>query len=149
MLVFFEQALVNEGVPLQHWDRNLTVSMYITDVMTTPSGPFQRRHGCLHATHDRNKRHPFCRDYVSVSSHARFPSIHLGDPAQIGINDISKPDWGDAQEIPDNQMPVFWACGVTPQNAIRMAKPEICITHTPGSMLITDLPAHGNAALKD
>lgn len=144
----FEQALVNEGVPLQHWDRNLTVSMYITDVMTTSSGPF--RGGTVVSMRPMTAINAI----RSVEITSRFPHthgspIHLGDPAQIGINDISKPDWGDAQEIPDNQIPVFWACGVTPQNAIRMAKPEICITHTPGSMLITDLPAHGNATPKD
>ena len=144
----FEQALVNEGVPLQHWDRNLTVSMYITDVMTTPSGPF--RGGTVVSMRPMTAINAI----RSVEITSRFPHthgspIHLGDPAQIGINDISKPDWGDAQEIPDNQIPVFWACGVTPQNAIRMAKPEICITHTPGSMLITDLPAHGDATPKN
>ena len=144
----FEQALVNEGVPLQHWDRNLTVSMYITDVMTTPSGPF--RGGTVVSMRPMTAINAI----RSVEITSRFPHthgspIHLGNPAQIGISDISKPDWGDAQEIPDNQIPVFWACGVTPQNAIRMAKPEICITHTPGSMLITDLPAHGDATPKN
>lgn len=139
----FEQALVNEGVPLQHWDRSLTVSMYVTNVMTTPAGPFGG--GTVVSMRPMTARNAI----RSVEITSRFPHthgspIHLGDPAQIGINDISKPDWGDAQQIRDNQIPVFWACGVTPQNAIRMAKPEMCITHTPGSMLITDLPAEGD-----
>ena len=144
----FEQALVNEGVPLQHWDRNLTVSMYVTEMMTTPAGPFSG--GTVVSMRPMNARNAIrAVEVTSRFPHTHGSPIHLGDPAQIGINDISKPDWGDPQEIPDNQMPVFWACGVTPQNAIRMAKPEICITHTPGSMLITDLPAQLDAKLKD
>jgi len=75
----------------------------------------------------------------------RFPSVHgaplhFGDPAQIGISDINNPDFGDAVTIKEGEVPVFWACGVTPQVAIECAKPPICITHSPGHMLITDLP---------
>jgi uncharacterized protein YcsI (UPF0317 family) len=74
---------------------------------------------------------------------SRFPRVHgapvhFGDPAQIGIADISKPDYGDVTEIGPGEVPVFWACGVTPQSAIREAKPEISITHKPGCMLVTD-----------
>jgi uncharacterized protein YcsI (UPF0317 family) len=65
--------------------------------------------------------------------------VHIGDPAGIGIADILQPDWGDVPEIREGDVPVFWACGVTPQAAVRAAKPPLCITHTPGSMLIADL----------
>ncbi|MEK9722677.1 MAG: putative hydro-lyase [Rhodospirillaceae bacterium] len=144
----FEQALVEEGVPLQHWDRKLTVSMYVSDIETAPAGPFGG--GTVVSMRPMTARHAIKACEVT----ARFPHthgapVHLGDPAQIGIKDISKPDWGDAQEIPDDQIPVFWACGVTPQNAIRRAKPEICITHKPGSMLITDLPSHADSRRAD
>ena len=59
-------------------------------------------------------------------------------PKSIGIADIGKPDWGDAVPIGENELPVFWACGVTPQSVVERAKPEFCITHYPGSMLVTD-----------
>ena len=65
----------------------------------------------------------------------------MGDPAEIGITDINAPDWGDPTEFRDGEIPVFWACGVTPQNIVRSAKPPFCITHAPGRMLVTDVPA--------
>jgi len=65
--------------------------------------------------------------------------VHLGDPAQIGIADINRPDFGDAVEILPGEMPVFWACGVTPQAVVMAMAPEFCITHAPGYMLITDV----------
>jgi uncharacterized protein YcsI (UPF0317 family) len=73
----------------------------------------------------------------------RFPSVHgapvhLGDPAEIGIADLSRPDYGDPVEIRKGELPVFWACGVTPQSVIVRARPEFCITHAPGHMLVTD-----------
>ena len=64
--------------------------------------------------------------------------VHIGAPEEIGIKDISQPDWGEPTEFCDNEVPVFWACGVTPQNAIREAGIPLVVTHTPGSMLITD-----------
>jgi uncharacterized protein YcsI (UPF0317 family) len=75
---------------------------------------------------------------------SRFPDVHgapvhLGDPALIGIRDLARPDYGDAVDVHADEIPVFWACGVTPQAAIEQAKPEFCITHAPGAMLVTDL----------
>ena len=136
----FEQALVNDGVRLRHLDENLTVSMYITSLDTTPAGLFGG--GTVVSMRPLTARNAIkAVEITSRFPHTHGSPVHLGDPAQIGISDISKPDWGDAQRINDDEIPVFWACGVTPQNAIRMAKPEICITHTPGSMLVTDLPS--------
>jgi uncharacterized protein YcsI (UPF0317 family) len=79
---------------------------------------------------------------VQVTS--RFPSVHgapvhLGDPSLIGIADLNKPDYGDPVEIHEGEIPVFWACGVTPQSVIANIRPEFCITHAPGHMLVTDL----------
>jgi uncharacterized protein YcsI (UPF0317 family) len=68
--------------------------------------------------------------------------VHLGDPALIGIADITKPDYGDAVRIEPDELPVFHACGVTPQAAIERAKLPLCITHAPGAMLITDRQNH-------
>ena len=64
--------------------------------------------------------------------------LHIGDPSAIGIKDVMAPDWGDAVEIREGEIPVFWACGVTPQLVLQNARPPICITHTPGAMLIGD-----------
>jgi uncharacterized protein YcsI (UPF0317 family) len=80
----------------------------------------------------------------AVQVTARFPDVHgapvhLGDPALIGIRDLGRPDYGDAVDVRPGEIPVFWACGVTPQAAIARARPEFCITHAPGAMLITDL----------
>ena len=79
----------------------------------------------------------------AVQITTRFPSVHgapvhLGKPDMIGIKDIAKPDWGDAVPIRDDEIPVFWACGVTPQSVIMAVSPEFCITHYPGAMLVTD-----------
>ena len=136
----FEQAMVSEGIPLRHWERDQTVPMYRTTLETAPAGPFG---GGMVVS----MRPLSARDAIrAVEVTSRFPHthgspVHLGDPSQIGIEDVAAPHWGDAQPIEDGELPVFWACGVTPQNAIRQARPEICITHTPGAMLITDLPS--------
>ncbi len=136
----FEQALVNEGVALRHLEEGLTVSMYKTNLETTPAGRF-----CGGMVVSMRPLTP-SNAIRAVEITSRFPHthgtpVHLGDPAQIGINDISKPDWGDGQLIKKDEIPVFWACGVTPQNVLQNACPEIFITHKPGSMLITDLPS--------
>ena len=115
---------------------------------TTPAGRFSG--GTVVSMRPMTPRNAIrAVEVTSRFPHTHGSPVHLGDPAQIGIDDIMKPDWGDPQEFMDNQIPVFWACGVTPQNAIRQAKPEICITHTPGSMLITDLPAQLDSKLDD
>ncbi|MCA3674346.1 MAG: DUF1445 domain-containing protein, partial [Methylobacterium sp.] len=64
--------------------------------------------------------------------------VHLGDPALIGIENLAKPDYGDPVEVKNDEIPVFWACGVTPQAVIAAARPAFAITHAPGAMLITD-----------
>ncbi len=136
----FESALMSEGIPLRHIDQDKTVSMYVTDLQTEPAGPFQ---GGMVVS----MRPMTMSDAVRASAIcARFPHahgapVHIGDPAAIGIEDIAAPDFGDPTEFEDGEVPVFWACGVTPQNAIRAAKPAICITHAPGSMLVTDVPS--------
>ena len=75
---------------------------------------------------------------------SRFPSVHgapvhIGRPELIGIEDIDSPWVGDRTEVKNDELPVFWACGVTPQSVVRQARPPLCITHTPGHMLVTDL----------
>lgn len=134
----FEQALLEAGIRLRHAEEGKNVSMYRTNVDTVPAGAF---HGPL-VVSMRPLRPADAIRAVEIT--ARFPRVHgapvhIGLPESIGIRDLARPDWGDAVEIRPDELPVFWACGVTPQAAIAQAKPAFCITHAPGHMLITDL----------
>ena len=134
----FEEALIEDGIEVRHIACNTNVPMYRTNIPCVPAGIF---HGPLVVSMRPLKPRDAIR---AVQITSRFPSVHgapvhLGMPAQIGIEDIGKPDYGDAVPIHADEMPVFWACGVTPQAAIAAVKPAFCITHAPGSMLITDL----------
>ena len=142
----FEQALLDEGIPLRHVQTGRNVAMYRTSIQTTPAGPF---HGPM-VVSMRPLRAADAIRAIQITS--RFPGVHgapvhLGDPALIGIKDLAEPDYGDAVEVMPDELPVFWACGVTPQAAITQARPEFCITHAPGAMLITDLLNHQLASV--
>jgi len=133
----FEQALLEGGIELRHMTCDCTVPMYRTSVETVPAGPFK---GPLVVSMRPMKPADAIR---AVQITTRFPSVHgapvhLGKPELIGIKDLAKPDWGDAVPVHDDEIPVFWACGVTPQSVMMAAKPEFCITHYPGAMLVTD-----------
>jgi len=137
----FEQALIDEGLPLRHVQQGRNVPMFRTSIETAPAGPFR---GPM-VVSMRPLRAAAAIRAIQITS--RFPDVHgapvhLGDPALIGIKDIAKPDYGDAVDVLPDELPVFWACGVTPQAAITQARPEFCITHAPGAMLITDLLNH-------
>jgi uncharacterized protein YcsI (UPF0317 family) len=137
----FEQALIDEGLPLRHVQQGTNVPMFRTAIETLPAGPFR---GPMVVTM-RPLRAAAAIRAIQITS--RFPDVHgapvhLGDPALIGIHDLTRPDYGDAVEVLPDELPVFWACGVTPQAAIEQARPEFCITHAPGAMLITDLLNH-------
>jgi uncharacterized protein YcsI (UPF0317 family) len=137
----FEQALQDAGIPLRHVDQKRNVAMFRTSIPTVAAGPFN---GPLVVTM-RPLRAIDAIRAVQITS--RFPNVHgapvhIGDAALIGINDLMRPDYGDAVEVMPDELPVFWACGVTPQAAITQARPEFCITHAPGAMLITDLLNH-------
>lgn len=134
----FEQALMEAGLPLRHVEQGRNVAMFRTNVPTEAAGPFS---GPLVVTMRPMRASAVIRA-VQVTS--RFPNVHgapvhIGDPSLIGITDLSKPDYGDAVDVMPDELPVFWACGVTPQAAIQQARPAFCITHAPGAMLITDL----------
>jgi uncharacterized protein YcsI (UPF0317 family) len=142
----FEEALIEDGVPLRHVANGRNVAMYRTNVPTAPAGPF---HGPLVVSMRPLKAADAIR---AVQITSRFPAVHgapvhLGDPALIGISDIMKPDYGDPVAIEPDEIPVFWACGVTPQSVIASVKPEFAITHAPGCMLVTDLKNSRLAAL--
>ena len=137
----FEQALLDAGLPLRHIQQNRNVAMYRSNIATLAAGAF---HGPMVVSMRPFKAQDAIR---AIQITSRFPDVHgapvhMGDPSQIGIADLSKPDYGDAVEVLADEIPVFWACGVTPQAAITQAKPAFCITHAPGAMLITDLLNH-------
>lgn len=134
----FEAPLLEEGIPLHHIERNTVVPMYRTSVECVPAGPFRGRMVV-------SMRMMTPADAIrAIQITSRFPAVHgapvhIGLPERIGIADIGKPDYGDPPPVVDpGMLPVFWACGVTPQSVVREARPPICITHKPGSMLITD-----------
>ena len=141
----FEQALMDDGIPLRHVQRGLNVAMFRTSLPTAPAGPFT---GPMVVT-----MRPLSAAHAirAVQITSRYPSVHgapvhLGDPALIGISDLSRPDYGDAVEVLPGEIPVFWACGVTPQAALVQAALPLVITHAPGAMLVTDLFNHQLAA---
>ena len=133
----FEEAMIQAGLRLLHIEVGRLAPVFRTNIQTTPAGPFS---GDLVVT----MRSFTPADAIrAIQITSRFPNVHgapvhFGDPAAIGIADINKPDWCDSVEVPEGHVPVFWACGVTPQVAIEQARPPLCITHKPAYMLITD-----------
>ncbi len=137
----FEWALRTEGIGIRHLERGCNVPMYRTSIATHPAGSF----GGPMVVSMRPMAASDAIRAVQITS--RFPAvhgapIHIGDPSLIGIDDIAQPDYGDAVPVLPHELPVFWACGVTPQAALKQAQPPFCITHAPGAMLITDLLNH-------
>jgi uncharacterized protein YcsI (UPF0317 family) len=134
----FEHALMAAGIKLRNIDNNTTVSMYRTQLQTTPAGPFSGGMVVSMRPIQRaavEKTSQICSTYPL----AHGKPVHSGDPGEIGIADIARPDWGDPTPIEEGEVPVFWACGVTPQAVLEQARLPLCITHKPGSMLITDI----------
>lgn len=140
----FEAELIEAGVPVRHIEEGRNVPMFNTNIPLKPAGIFG---GNMVVS-----MRPIPYDLVvkAVNVTAAMPRvhgapIHIGNPEQIGIKDIFSPDYGDAVTVNDGEVPVFWPCGITPQNAVMNAKPPIAITHAPGHMFITDVK---NTSLK-
>lgn len=134
----FENALIENGVPVRHIEQNVNVPMYRTSVPCKPAGRFSGPMvvSMRPLTPARAIRATtICQKYPL----AHGAPVHFGDPAAIGIRDIANPDFGDPVEIRPGEQPVFWACGVTPQAVLMQAKPPFAITHKPGHMFLTDL----------
>ncbi|MCK8827352.1 putative hydro-lyase [Natroniella acetigena] len=134
----FESALLEADIPIRHIEAGTNVPMYITNLQCEEAGAFS---GPMVVS-----MRPIPRRLIvkAVQVTSRFPAVHgapvqIGNPVGIGINELEQPDFGDPPEIKEGDVPVFWACGVTPQVAAREAKPEIMITHSPGCMFITDV----------
>lgn len=134
----FEEALIEAGLSLRHQENGTLVPMYLTNIECAPAGRFA---GPMVVS-----MRPFRpADAIrAVQITTRFPSVHgapvhIGKPELIGVPDVNVPWQGDDPDIRDDELPVFWACGVTPQVAVRKARPKICVTHAPGHMLVTDV----------
>ena len=135
----FEAGLLAAGIPVAHVEQGCNVPMYLTDRECRPAGRLSGRMVV--------SMRPIPADRVSeaVMISGRMPSVHgapvhVGDPAGLGIPDLAKPDFGDPVAIGPGQVPVFWACGVTPQAAVMASHVPFALTHAPGHMFITDVP---------
>jgi uncharacterized protein YcsI (UPF0317 family) len=133
----FERALLDAGLHLAHLDQGRNVPMYVTNRECIPSGPFA---GPMVVS-----MRPYRADEVplAVAASSRYPTmhgapVHVGDPDTIGVKNLEVPQFGDPVSIEEDQMPVFWACGVTPQAVAMDVRPPLMITHSPGHMFITD-----------
>jgi uncharacterized protein YcsI (UPF0317 family) len=134
----FEEALIEDGLELRHQSCGVNVPMFRTSMECRPSGPFR---GPM-VVSMRPFRPADAIRAIQITS--RFPAVHgapvhIGLPELIGIRDVAHPDYGDAVEVRSDELPVFWACGVTPQAVIAAMAPELAITHAPGAMLVTDV----------
>ncbi|MBO4839392.1 MAG: putative hydro-lyase [Lachnospiraceae bacterium] len=142
----FEEALMREGIEVRHIAQGRNVPMYkVPAFPTRPAGPFRGPMIC--------SMRPMTPEnaWKAYQITAQMPNVHgapvhMGPAAAIGIQDVTKPDYGDPVDIYPGEIPVFWPCGVTPQAAVENAKPPIVITHAPGHMFITDIV---NAELND
>ena len=142
----FESALTAAGIRLRHIDEGRNVSMYVTNIETVRAGAFS---GPLVVS-----MRPIHRTRVvkAVQVTSRFPNahgapVHIGEPRAIGVEDLGKTDYGDPTTVQEEEVPVFWACGVTPQAVAAASKPPLMITHAPGHMFITDLKDEDLAVL--
>ncbi len=135
----FEAGLDDAGIPIRHRELGRNVPMYRTARQCAPAG---RLRGELVVS-----MRPIPADRVAdaVTISGRYPAVHgapvhIGDPGALGVRDIGAPEFGDAPEIRPGEVPVFWACGVTPQAAIMASRPPFALTHAPGHMFVTDVP---------
>ncbi len=134
----FEQDLIDNGVPVRHIELDRNVPMYITNTACRPAGVFS---GPMVVS-----MRPIPEALVAKATaitaryrRAHGAPVHAGDPAVLGIKDLQRVDFGDPPEIRKGEVPVFWACGVTPQMALKQAKPDLVITHAPGYMFVSDI----------
>jgi len=140
----FERALLAEGLPVRHLEQRVNVPMYRTSIPCRAAGRFagplvvsmrpMRPAQAIRAT-----------QVTARFTRAHGAPVHVGAPEAIGIADLGRPDYGDAVEVRDGEVPVFWACGVTPQAVAQTCRPELMITHAPGHMFVTDEPEAAQA----
>lgn len=134
----FEHGLMQGGIRLRHVERGINVAMYKTTIPCAPAGRFR---GNMVVSMRPIKSSEVAR---AVEISGRYPQVHgapvhVGHPEAMGIRDLSAPEFGDPVEVLADEIPVFWACGVTPQYVAQMSRLPLCITHSPGKMFVTDL----------
>ncbi len=134
----FEEALIEAGIEVRHIAQGRNVPMYKTNVMTKQAGPFFGP-TVVSMRPMTPENAEIARQITEKMPNVHGAPLHMGDPAEIGIADIMKPDYGEAVDIYPGEIPVFWPCGVTPQAAVENAKPPVVVTHSPGHMFITDI----------
>lgn len=134
----FESELIEAGVPVRHIEEGCNVPMYKTNIACAPAGMF---HGNMVVSMRPIPYELVTKAVLATGSMPKVHGapIHIGTPEAIGITDLYHPDFGDMVTIHEGEVTVFWPCGVTPQNVIMDSKPDFCITHAPGHMLITDV----------
>ena len=133
----FEWALSSAGVPMRHIEQGRNVSMYVTARQCRPAG---RLHGPMVVS-----MRPVPPEHLAaaIRESSLLPAVHsspvhCGEPSGLGIENLSRPDFGDPVVAAPDDIPVFWACGVTPQAAVMASRPPFAITHAPGQMFLTD-----------
>jgi uncharacterized protein YcsI (UPF0317 family) len=133
----FEAALLDAGLRIAHQDQGRNVPMYVTGQECVSSGPFS---GPMVVS-----MRPYTPEEIpaAVSASGRYPTmhgapVHVGDPGSLGVRDMDEPEFGESISIGEDEVPIFWACGVTPQAVAMSARPPLVITHSPGHMFITD-----------
>lgn len=134
----FEAALLAANIPVRHLEEGCNAPMYITSIACVPAGRF---HGPMVVSMRPIPHHQVVK---AIQVTGRYPAVHgapvhIGDPAAIGIAHLERPDFGDPVTVRENEVPVFWACGVTPQAVAMKSRPEFLITHAPGHMFLSDL----------
>jgi uncharacterized protein YcsI (UPF0317 family) len=138
----FEAPLLAAGLEVRHLSERRNVPMYRTSRATRPAGPF-RGPLVVSMRPFRPADVPRVVQITGQLPRVHGAPVHTGSPAELGIADLARPDYGDAVTVRDDEVPVFWACGVTPQAALLAARLPFAITHAPGHMLVTDLPCSG------
>ena len=134
----FERALLAAELPVRHIELGVNVPMYTTAVACRTAGRFSgplvvsmrpmTPQQAIRATQVTGR-------YTAVHG----APVHVGDPLTLGIASLASPQYGDPVEIRDGEVPVFWACGVTPQAVAAASRPSLMITHAPGHMFVTDV----------
>ena len=134
----FEEALMREGIEVRHIAQGRNVPMYKVGIQTVKAGPFEGPMVCsMRPMTPENAQKAY--DITVKMPNVHGAPVHMGPAEGVGVKDVMKPDYGDAVDIYEGEIPVFWPCGVTPQAAVENAKPPIAITHAPGHMFITDI----------
>ncbi|MBE2314874.1 putative hydro-lyase [Solirubrobacter sp. CPCC 204708] len=134
----FERALLAAGLPVRHLQQDVNVPMYRTTLACRPAGRFSGPMVVSMRPMTRTQAVHAARITARFTS-AHGAPLHVGDPSALGIAALDAPDYGDPVEIHPGEVPVFWACGVTPQAVAAASRPELMITHAPGHMFVTDL----------